>query len=144
MVGREREQPEVVVVRFMAMGRTRAAIPHFAKIVDRLLDVLVLRGTDSKFRDCPAEDRRPPSGAMCGKRIGIVAEQDKTLRSPRRVRPLQRWREVFSIAGEAPLRRRTRLKRASWLSPSGCRRHWLGLDEFLRDGLDLTSTRNQS
>jgi hypothetical protein len=21
---------------------------------------------------------------------------------------------------------------------TGCRRHWLGLDEFLRDGLDLT------
>jgi hypothetical protein len=70
--------------------------------------------------------------------IGIVADQDKTPRSARRVRPLQRWRDVFSIAGEAPLRRRTRLKRASWLSPSGCRRHWLALDEFLRNGLDLT------
>jgi hypothetical protein len=30
MVDREREQPEVVVVRPMAMGRTRAAIASFA------------------------------------------------------------------------------------------------------------------
>ena len=84
------------------MGRTRAAIPHFAKIVDRLLDILVLRGTDSKFRDCRRKIVGRPVVPCASRCIGIVAEQDKTPRSPWRVRPLQRWREVFSIAGEAP------------------------------------------
>jgi hypothetical protein len=84
------------------MGRTRTAIPHFAKIVDRLLDVLVLRGTDGKFRDRRRKIVSRPVMPCTGRCIGIVAEQDKTPRSGRRVRPLQRWREVFSIAGEAP------------------------------------------
>jgi len=47
MVSREGEQPEVVVVRPMALGRTRAAIACFPEIVDRLLDILVQRGTVS-------------------------------------------------------------------------------------------------
>jgi len=33
--------------------------------------------------------------------IGIVAKQDKTLRSGRRVRPLQTRGQVFSVAGKA-------------------------------------------
>ena len=44
---REGEQPEVVVVRPVAMGRTWAAIASFAEIVDRLLYILVLRSADS-------------------------------------------------------------------------------------------------
>jgi hypothetical protein len=35
MVDREGEQPELVVVRPVAIGRTRAAIASFAEIVDR-------------------------------------------------------------------------------------------------------------
>ena len=46
MVGREGEQPKVIVVRPMAMGWTRAAIAGLPEIVDRLLDILE-RGTVS-------------------------------------------------------------------------------------------------
>jgi hypothetical protein len=102
VVGREGEQPEVVVMRPMAMGRTRAAIACSPEIVDRLLDILVPRGTVRKFRNGRRKVVSRPMVPRAGRCIGIVAEQDKTPRSGRWVRPLQRWREVFSVAGEAP------------------------------------------
>lgn len=102
MVGRESKQPEVVVVRPMAMGRTRAAITRSSEIIDRLLDILVLRRTDCKLGNGRQKIVGRPMVPCAGRCIGIVAEQDKTPSSGRRVRPLQRWREVFSVAGEAP------------------------------------------
>jgi hypothetical protein len=102
MVGREREQPEVVVVRPMAMGRARAAIACSPEIIDRLLDILVLRSTFRKLRNGRRKIVSRPMVPCAGRCIGIVAEQDKTPRSSRGVRPLQRWREIFSVAGEAP------------------------------------------
>jgi hypothetical protein len=51
MVGREGEQPEVVVVWPVTTGRTRTAVAGLPEIIDRLLYILVLRGTDSEFRD---------------------------------------------------------------------------------------------
>src|SRR6266404_5698560 len=99
MVRREGKQPEVIMMRPMAMRWTRTAIAHFPKIVDRLLHFGVLRGVVRKLRCRRRNIVSRPMMPCAGGRIGIVAEQDKTPRSGWRAGPLQRWREVFSIAG---------------------------------------------
>ena len=50
LVRRESKQPEVIMMRPMAMRWTRAAIAYFSKIVDRLLQFGVLRGAVRKLR----------------------------------------------------------------------------------------------
>ncbi|KRR12928.1 hypothetical protein CQ10_39290 [Bradyrhizobium valentinum] len=50
VVRREGEQPEMIMMRSMALRRTRAAIAHFPKIVDRLRHFHVLRGAVRKLR----------------------------------------------------------------------------------------------
>ena len=50
MVRREGKQPEVIMMRPMAMRWTRAAIAYFPKIVDSLLQFGVLRGAVRKLR----------------------------------------------------------------------------------------------
>src|SRR5713101_9471468 len=50
MVRREGKQPEVIMMRPMAMRWTRTAIAHFPKIVDRLLHFGVPRGVVRKLR----------------------------------------------------------------------------------------------
>jgi len=82
------------------MRWTRAAIAHLPKIVDRLLQVGVSRVVDRKLRYGRRNIVSRPMMPCAGGRIGIVAEQDKTQRSGWRAGPLQRWGEVFSIAGK--------------------------------------------
>jgi hypothetical protein len=101
MVRREGEQPEVIMMRSMAMRWTWAAIAHFPKIVGRLLHFHVLRGAVRQFRQDRWNIVNRPMMPCAGGRIGIVAEQDKTSRFGWRAGPLQRRRQVFSIAGEA-------------------------------------------
>jgi hypothetical protein len=74
----------------------------FAEIVDRLLYILVLRSADSKFRYGGRKIVSRPMMPCARGCIGIVAEQDKTPRSGRHVRPLQRRGRVLSITGKAP------------------------------------------
>src|SRR5919109_962926 len=77
LIGRKGKQPEMVMVRPMAMRWTRAAIAHFPEIIDRLLDVLVPRGTLRKLgQDCRKIVGGPmvPGAAGC---VGIITEQDK-------------------------------------------------------------------
>src|SRR5438876_807242 len=94
MVRREGKHPEVIVMRAMAMRWTRAAIAYFPKIVDRLLHFGVLRGAVRKLRYGRLNIVGRPMMPCAGGRIGIVAEQDKTLRSAGRVGPLPRSRHV--------------------------------------------------
>jgi hypothetical protein len=94
------KRPEVIMIRPMAMRWTRTAIAHFPKIVDRLLHFGVLRGVVRKLRCRRRNIVSRPMVPCAGGRVGIVAEQDKTPRSGWRAGPLQRWREVFSIAGK--------------------------------------------
>ena len=89
MVGREGEQPEAVVVWPVTTGRTRTAVAGLSEIIDRLLYILALRGTDSKFRDGGRKIISHPIAPCAGERIGIVAEQDKTSRCGWHARPLQ-------------------------------------------------------
>ena len=101
MFRRKREQPEMIVVGAMATRRAGAAIAWFLKIVGGLLQSALPRSVLRKLR-CGGHNviGRPviPCAARC---IGIVAKQDKTLRSGRRVRPLQTRGQVFSVAGKA-------------------------------------------
>jgi len=50
LVRRESKQPEVIMMRPMAMRWTRAAIVYLPKIVDRLPQFGVLLGVDRKLR----------------------------------------------------------------------------------------------
>lgn len=70
---REGQQPEVIVMRPMAMRWTRAAIAHFAKIVDRLLQSGVLRGVDCKLCYGWRNIVNCPMMPCTGGSIGIVA-----------------------------------------------------------------------
>ena len=97
----EGEKPEVIAVGPVAMRRTRAAIARLPKIVDRLFHFFVLRGPDRKFHRGRWNIVGRPMVPCAGGRIGIVTEQDETLRSGRRAEPLQRRGEVVPIAGKA-------------------------------------------
>lgn len=101
IVHREGKQPEVIMMRPMAVRWARAAIAQLPKIVDRLLHFGDLRGVDCKFRYGWRNIVNRPMMPCAGGRIGIVAEQDKTPRCLWRAGPLQRWREIFSITGKS-------------------------------------------
>jgi len=64
MIGRKGEQPKVIVVWPMAMGWTRPAIASLPEIVDRLLDILVQRGTVRELRNGRRKIVGRPNGAM--------------------------------------------------------------------------------
>src|SRR5258707_4152888 len=81
MVRREGEQPEVIMMRPMAMRWTRTAIAHFPKIVDRLLHFGVLRGVVRKLRCRRRNIVSRPMMPCAGGAHGILAEQDKNPRS---------------------------------------------------------------
>ena len=98
---RGRETGSDRAVRPVAMRGTRAAIARLPKIVDRLFHFFVLRGPDRKFHRGRWNIVGRPMVPCAGGRIGIVTEQDETLRSGRRAGPLQRRGEVVPIAGKA-------------------------------------------
>ena len=66
MVRREGKQPEVIMMRAMAIRWTRAAIAHFPKIIDRLLHFGVLRGVNRKLRRCRRNIVRRPTIPSAG------------------------------------------------------------------------------
>ena len=81
MVRREGKQPEVIMMRAMAIRWTRAAIAHFPKIIDRLLHFGVLRGINRKLRHCRRNIVRRPMIPSAGRRVGSSHSRTK-LRVP--------------------------------------------------------------
>lgn len=101
MLGRNSKQPEVIMVRPMAMRWARPAIARFSKIIDRLFHRRVLRGAFRKLVDGRSDVVGRPVMPGAAGRIRIVSEQDKTARARRRAGPLQRRRGIVTVAGEA-------------------------------------------
>jgi hypothetical protein len=115
VIDREREQPEVIVVRAVAARRARTTITRSVEVVDRLLEAFLVCVPAGAFRkpDVLARDviGRPMMPGARG-RVRVVTEKDEASGLRRGAGPLERRGKVFTIASEAPRDRCTVYKGA--------------------------------
>ncbi len=103
-VGRQGEQPEMIVMQSMPARRTRPPVPDALEIIDGLHETMVigvLRGALRQLRLIGCDVVSGPMMPDACRSIRIVAKQNKAAYASRRIVPAQRRREIFAIASES-------------------------------------------
>ena len=101
-LGVKRVELKVIAVRFSGR-RTRASVSNVVKTVQSLRRAARQRRvqTDAFFKSGSVRSQSPqdPVRESTHGCIGIIADEGQALRPLRHSAPLERWREVLSVAG---------------------------------------------
>ena len=104
LVDRQSQQAKVIVVDSMEVGRARASVSGFAKVIDRLLEAFPGCAPGGAFSQSSLIGRnvvgRPvvPSARW---RIGIITEENEAASLGRCAAPFQWRRHILAVAGKA-------------------------------------------
>ncbi len=116
----EREQPEMIVMNSVMVGRTGAAIAKLTEVIDRVPEVLEGFRPARALHEFAPICRNVKDGPVTpdpGGRVGIIAQQDEASCFRWSIRPLQLRRDIRAVAGELAGHRLTVLE------SQGCQPH---------------------